>query len=223
MNYDRPRIHQPDMSRHNRLSAPSSLLRRFVEVRIPFWIAAPLIAVILFWPIVVFWREIRFEPAEFVEEWVKLGTGGVLFLSLLELFKHKSAALQRSLSRERWVQDQLLSPLLQLEASVVAYQTSRRLEDESAGALAQRQLWRSWKHLQRSIEHASHEEGALTGTQPELEEILEPRRTQHIVNSVCRIGATLEADPHETDELLERVQRGIDFLRNSSGPPGDFT
>jgi len=47
------------------------------------------IVVLIFWPILVFGPSLDFDPSHFTEEWVKMGTSGLILFLLIEVLSHR--------------------------------------------------------------------------------------------------------------------------------------
>lgn len=95
-----------------------------MRFRLPFPVRIALALLLTFWPAALFHSQIRFEPAKFTEEWIKLTATGLLLYLVLQKWdeiRRNRDSLDRT---KQLVQSQLIKPLEELQALLTSIATS---------------------------------------------------------------------------------------------------
>lgn len=173
------------------------------------WPASALgLLVLIFWPIIVYWNSIRIDPAKFVEEWVKLGIGGVLLFLILEIMRHRSLEARGSELLASTLLGTYIAPtglaikalenfLHKLERGETGYENNV----ESA--------WLAWEEVERALSDnfiLSTVRGDLRFRLVQLRGELDPARCRSLLSSLRATRGPDDFNRMEYDDLLRRME-----------------
>lgn len=170
---------------------------------------AVLVAIIV-WPIAMFWNAVRFDPAKFVEEWIKLSVEGLLIFLLLEIMRHRSLAVAAKTGIDRLLSTYIASAE---EIKIALQQTQHAIDEdhvESVGELLQAVAasWRTLAHgLSDEFIHSLPEHLRTRLLAVRLK--LKPQRFESLLKSLRVAHSVEEYNRSELQELLERSDRMI--------------
>lgn len=114
-----------------------------------------LLLLFVFWPLAAFWRQIAFDPAHFVEEWIKLTLGGVVLVVAVEALRQAAMESAVGWTTTRRLADDLTPQIDRLVAMVTAIGANGDSEHGTRKATGNDMLT-AWAALRRTLE-------ALTG------------------------------------------------------------
>lgn len=109
------------------------------------------VAVLVFWPLAVFWDDVAFSPPAFVEEWIKMAVGGIVLVVAVEVLRHLARV-----SEDR----QNVTSMIEVDLPARLRELLLRVSDAASGCAADKversrlagALKTSWGELRRELE-----------------------------------------------------------------------
>lgn len=120
-----------------------------------WFLSLVLIAVVILWPVAVFFEKIKLDPPHFVTDWLKVTIEGIIFYFVLEVVRHRSMSFTSRQLFHDSVRSLFLVPLRELAGSLAHLQkvltTGTSSEVHHAVAL----VVSDWKLMRRMLERAT--------------------------------------------------------------------
>lgn len=168
-------------------------------------------------PIFYFLNEIRFDPASFVTEWLKLTVEGIIFFFILEIVRHRSLSFTARQLLINFIATHYVIPLQSMIAALEQFREgllgNTSLQPISAITTA-RHHWDIVKHaLSDSALANLHIDGDLLVWMQNHRSALDVRRCDAIVSSLSSVQSADSMNPREFEELCKRLET---FLHSTS-------
>ena len=159
----------------------------------PRWTFALIAALaVAFWPVAVFWEQIKFSPAKFTEEWIKICASGFLVILLLEMFRERAKEEARIQHRAKYLQESIREPS---RTTVAAVERLRGTPDDLADL--QSELSANWRELRAELKSAPDWFKLPHG--------FELDRVNALINALTAAHASSELVPSEIEEVHEHL------------------
>lgn len=159
-----------------------------------------------FWPVAVYWSRIRFDPARFTEEWLKLISTGVVLYFLLQTVDEIRRRRELSAYWSKLVKDLLLKPLANIRTTLEQIKPgSQPPPDKLEGAT------RSWKATKEILDRLAEDASIGEANQSRIKRVANSEIVRSFDATLlpayarCTMGEVLDKDQHA--QLLEKLKR----------------
>jgi len=172
-----------------------------------YWpIVLLVLAVLVFWPIVVFRSSVQFSPSTFVERWIQTGITSIFIFLVIEIARRRAINYSAREEEKRELTSEFAVPADKMLQGLVLLGSSIR-----SGDLSEARKWTllvtdAWQPLRSHLSQttANHSESAMRARLSTLTDRHEVQKMDHFIRSLA-----------ETNELAEFSQTEIEWLMNS--------
>lgn len=158
------------------------------------------LAIVLFWPVIVFRGSIAFDPVNFTEEWLKLGVGGFVVLLIIEITRRQQEETTEVRLRQEQVANAFIRPVEQLLSLLQSI--GQRFDKSNA---LRGNILARWTNLYPQLNAGNAQELLRDFDVLDLLANLDRERCTNIIESIAAQEDGQQIDQGEFDELVNRL------------------
>ena len=180
------------------------------------------IVVLIFWPILVFGPSLDFDPSHFTEEWVKMGTSGLILFLLIEVLSHRRERGILSRNTATFITFYYIGPLaaLKLELIDLASRVNAASGYDGTPTPNLLKLWNNFEANLKLVDSAPGVDsaGAILSQVNRMNVV----RTRNILTDLQNLKSKDDFNRAEYEETLrdiDTVLSGLTDLRRMAAEP----
>lgn len=172
-----------------------------------YWKGILIIVIIIFWPLIVFWDEVRLDEAKFVEEWIKIGIIGLIIFFILEIFNYIRLSNQVEINFKNQIQFILLNPLKRIDDYLSELEHPNATGSNDQISYISNEIRCNWDKLRLKIYSINFDDQLLIKYKERYDSIVDELDINQNEQVIRRLASKFKSVPVTENEINELKQR----------------